>query len=539
VTLTVSAQQQFSATVLNASSTAVEWHASGGTIDANGLFTAPSAPASVTVTATSLADPARSAQALVEVVAAPAIAVQVSPGAATLLAGRPQQFTASVVNDPLNRGVTWTASAGSVDASGLFTAPASAGVVTVTATSKADQTKSASATITVAELSIAVTPPAIALQTGATQQFTATVTGWSDAAVTWSASAGAVSATGLFTAPATAGTVTVTATSVADPTRSASATVTVVAPTVPLPVVVSVTPGTATLLGGAQQQFAATVSNAADTGVTWSASAGTITATGLFTAPVGPTSVTVTARSRADPTKTASAVVDVRQISIAVAPATASVALGATRQFTATVTGWANAAVTWSASAGSITASGLFTAPANLGHVTVTATSVADPTRSASAAVTVTHPSLAEGPHALSLSIAAPGASVPVSGISLELVLPAGVTVTTSDATTGEIASAALRAGSALPTTHVLTGKYSPSTREVAIVVAARPTVSWGGEFVRLGFTVEPGANVTAADVLGLNATLRSYKVVGVDTAAHGTVALTPQAATTLAVVAP
>ena len=45
--------------------------------------------------------------------------------------------------------VKWTASGGSIDATGLFTAPGSAGAVTVTATSTADTTKSGTATITV------------------------------------------------------------------------------------------------------------------------------------------------------------------------------------------------------------------------------------------------------------------------------------------------------------------------------------------------------------------------------------------------------
>jgi len=77
-------------------------------------------------------------------------------------------------------------------------------------------------------------------------------------------------------------------------------------------------------------------------------------------------------------------------ITVAVAPTTATVVAGATKQFTATVTGPSNTNVTWTASGGTVSATGLFTASANAGPATVTATSVADTTKSASAAVTVT-----------------------------------------------------------------------------------------------------------------------------------------------------
>src|SRR6185503_19124416 len=60
-----------------------------------------------------------------------------------------------------------------------------------------------------------------------TQQFTATVTGASDTAVTWSASGGTITAAGLFTAPQIGGSYVVRATSVADPRSSGTALATV------------------------------------------------------------------------------------------------------------------------------------------------------------------------------------------------------------------------------------------------------------------------------------------------------------------------
>lgn len=76
--------------------------------------------------------------------------------------------------------------------------------------------------------------------------------------------------------------------------------------------------------------------------------------------------------------------------SISLSPTTASVAGGGTVQFTATVTGNANTDVQWDATSGTISATGLYTAPTIGGGYVIRATSVADPTASATALVTVT-----------------------------------------------------------------------------------------------------------------------------------------------------
>jgi acid phosphatase len=139
--------------------------------------------------------------------------------------------------------VTWSASSGTVNASGVFTASASAGTAMVTATSTQDPTKSSAASVTVqssppasstiTSVQVACNPSTVS--TNATSQCSATVkgTGNYSSAVTWSASQGAINASGLFTAPATAGAATVTATSVQDTTQSGQATVTVQSQTPP------------------------------------------------------------------------------------------------------------------------------------------------------------------------------------------------------------------------------------------------------------------------------------------------------------------
>ena len=79
-------------------------------------------------------------------------------------------------------------------------------------------------------LSVSLSPAGVSLWTGGTQAFQATVTGTSNTAVTWSVvetSGGSVSATGLYTAPGTAGTYHVKAVSVADGSKSAQAPVSV------------------------------------------------------------------------------------------------------------------------------------------------------------------------------------------------------------------------------------------------------------------------------------------------------------------------
>jgi hypothetical protein len=82
---------------------------------------------------------------------------------------------------------------------------------------------------------------------------------------------------------------------------------------------------------------------------------------------------------------------------VTVSPSSASLAAGATQQFTASVGGTANQNVTWgvdgiaggNVTVGTIDSSGLYSAPATAGSHTVTATSVADPTASGSVPVSI------------------------------------------------------------------------------------------------------------------------------------------------------
>lgn len=82
-------------------------------------------------------------------------------------------------------------------------------------------------------------------------------------------------------------------------------------------------------------------------------------------------------------------------ITVAVGPASPSVSVGASKQFTAMVSGTSNKAVSWSvaeANGGSIDASGKYTAPMKAGSFHVVATSQADSSKSGSVSVSVTAP---------------------------------------------------------------------------------------------------------------------------------------------------
>jgi hypothetical protein len=80
-------------------------------------------------------------------------------------------------------------------------------------------------------------------------------------------------------------------------------------------------------------------------------------------------------------------------VRVTISPTAATLPVGGTRTFSAAVTGTSNTVVTWSiqegASGGSITSGGVYTAPNVPGTYHVVATSQADPTKHATATITV------------------------------------------------------------------------------------------------------------------------------------------------------
>ncbi|MGH9476656.1 MAG: hypothetical protein ACRD1C_10015 [Terriglobales bacterium] len=530
-------QQQFTATVTNVGNSAVVWkvdgqlngNANAGTITQAGLYSAPSAVPSggtVTVQAMSVANDNVSASAVIKLIAP--VTLTLTPAAATVKPGGTVQFSV-VVNNAANTNVTWavdgasggSAIDGTISTTGLYTAPASfsgLGQVTVTATSVADPGVSAQAVIALGQtVAININPTTATVATGQTADFTASVAGASDTSVTWSvagvgggnATVGTMDALGVFTAPArvpSPATETITATSNADATKSASAQVTIVQP-----VAVTISPTSAQVTLGATQNFTAAVANSTNLAVTWSVNSinggnltlGTISSSGVYTAPAampGSTTVTVTATSLADTSKAASAAVTlIAPLTVTVSPTSATVNLGATQAFSATVTGGSgsNTAVTWSvneltggtSAVGMISASGLFTAPATLPKnpvETVTATSQADATKSASAQVTLQVPPLAftltPASSTLTLGKAQTGT------ITLQLSLAAGFTTPVTLSVAGQPVNVSTTVS---PATATASGTITLSVHTASISLAA------SGVPITLTATSEDGSGNT------------------------------------------
>jgi len=277
--------QAYSASFCLAAGTSVVWDVNGiasgnatvGTIASTGpataVYTAPAdLPATNPVTIHATA-PATGASASATVTVTSSVSVSVSPSTATLAVGQRMTFT-PIVTNTTDTTVTWSvngapngnATVGQVCQSGTnpcvappgpdsgsidYVAPASVPAtnpVNLTATSNADPSQSGTATISITSatgpVAVTISPPyafvAPSSSTPSTQQFFATVTGTTNANVSWSvqsavagqgcagAACGSVDANGLYTAPAAApspNAISVIATSQADSTKSASATI--------------------------------------------------------------------------------------------------------------------------------------------------------------------------------------------------------------------------------------------------------------------------------------------------------------------------
>src|SRR5579864_2897528 len=363
------------------------------------------------------------------------VKVSISPNFSTLQVGQSLQFSASVsgtsdtsLNWLVNGMMGGSSTTGTISQSGLYRAPLAlpSGTVTITAQSVANTAALANASVSivsapVAVISVSVSPTSASLQVGQSQQFSGTVSGTTYSGLNWmvngvrggNSTVGTVSTSGLYTAPLSVPStaISVTAQSVAQSTASASAAVSITAAPA---VSVSVSPGSASVTVGHSQQFSAGVSGTSNTAVNWmvngalggNSTVGTVTSSGMYTAPpaVPSSSVAVTAQSAAQTTASASAPVSIMPatVSVSISPTNANVQVSQSQLFSATVSGASNGAVNWlvsgilggNSSLGTITSAGLYTAPASVPStaVVVTAQSSASPSSSASAGVTITQP---------------------------------------------------------------------------------------------------------------------------------------------------
>lgn len=256
-------------------------------------------------------------------VAQTGVTVAIDPVNLTLSVGGTRQYSLKLMGTT-NTAVTWAinnlpggnATVGTITSTGFYTAPAvppPGYTVSIKATSVADPTASATGTITVRNqipYVTSVVPSALPLG-----PFSITVNGSrfvSGAQVLWNTTPLVTNYVSQTQLTAT-GNATLTGNfniTVANPGPGA-----VSSPALPIKVsssvVVNVTPASVGLVPGASQQFQAAVSGTANTAVTWRVngtpggdpSLGTITQTGLYTAPSAvPTAgvVTVSALSQAD-----------------------------------------------------------------------------------------------------------------------------------------------------------------------------------------------------------------------------------------------
>jgi hypothetical protein len=380
--LSLGATQQFHATLVGTSNTAVTWEVNGavsgsatlGTISTAGLYTAPAILPStpgVTITAISAADATASGSASVTLT--DSIAVNISPLTATVPTGGAQVFTASVSGSGSSAtGVAWSvngiaggnATVGTIVSGAAGTAlyaaplvPPTPPIVSVTAKSLADPSKFASASVTVAcSATNSVSPAAASVALGSSQSFSASFCLPSGTAITWDVNgvvagnaivgtiAPSSASTAIYTAPADvppANPVTIHATA---GTATASSVVTVTSH-----VTVSISPPLATLGLSQRSSFAAAVSGTADTAVSWSvngipngnSSVGVVcvTASTPCAPPSSPTAsvdyiapaslpaanpVTLLATSHADPSQSGASVITIAgptgPVSVAISP---------------------------------------------------------------------------------------------------------------------------------------------------------------------------------------------------------------------------
>jgi len=261
-------------------------------------------------------------------------------------------------------------------------------------------------------VTVSVTPSSATVRTTRARTFAATVTGAPNT-VTWSVNGiaggntvvGLIDGSGQYMAPTLVpnpNLVTIRATSTASPSASGSASVTVI----PLPGITSVTPspipaGTFTVtVNGVGFTAGSLVSFDGAMLATTFVSTATLTASGSAPAPKSSVPVIV---STPDGEASNTFFVDVTSplpVSVSVSPSNTTVRVKQSRQFTATVQNTPNTAVTWkvngivggNSTVGTISASGSYKAPNSVPNpavVTVSATSVADPTKTATATVTV------------------------------------------------------------------------------------------------------------------------------------------------------
>lgn len=231
--------------------TAVEWTATGGSIGSDGVFTsATTGEFRVIGRRKNPADLPAADTALVTIVPPQSslARINVTPGSTTLQPGAQQSFTVSGTRtdgSTVPVGAVWSATGGTIDAGGTFTAGTTAGTYRVIAkAASANVADTVAVTIAAGAAatlqSIALSPATVTLAAGESRSFTVQghMSNGSTATIstaTFSATGGTIDGSGKYTAGSTAGTYQVTAhaTNPAGADLSATASVSISAPAQP------------------------------------------------------------------------------------------------------------------------------------------------------------------------------------------------------------------------------------------------------------------------------------------------------------------
>lgn len=477
----------------------------------NYTYTAPSPVTSeqtVTLTATSTSDSKLTASVTITLVPA---TVAVSPATASVTVGGALLFSASVSGGVEGEsGVAWTASSGTINGSGEYTAPSAPGSATVTACLSVSKSICGTATVTVlAQLTITGLSPAT-LNAGAnpvnlTISGTGFVTGaqvaFSDTRVTATnpvVNTAGTTITGMVSASSSVGSETVYAI-VTNPGGSPvnSSQVMTIVP-ISYTYTITVSPSAVTLNASQTAQFTAVVTCKTNLGGTcstpsaaWQApSLGSISTNGLYTAPSSVPSTETTqvyACVSGISVCSAKSTVTLTPVVVTVSPATITLFGGQNKQFTTTVSGTTNTSVTWSANA----PSGLYTAPTPVTaaqNVSVTACSAVVSTSCGSAVVSLVPVGITNSPTSASL---APGGSqqfaATVTGATNTAVTWTAVSVAGQlYPAPGTISNGLYKAASSIVAQQFVTvsacAVATPSPCATAsVTVTAPPTINSGG----------------------------------------------------------
>jgi len=353
---------------------------------------------------------------------------------------------------------------------------------------------------------VTVSPGYTTIGVNQTVQYTATVTGLTNTAVTWkinsvvggNSTLGTISQTGLYKAPATVPTVSTLVEALASDNKTLGVQYVVVE--APGPAITSVSPSpaptgnsTITLNGAGFSKSIEALVNGATTGVKWISS--TSVAVNVYVGKAGLVPIQLQNPGTLwGPVFKAQFVASGPPPATTISPASASVSLGATQQFTS------NNATSWTATAGTITQTGLYTAPAAMpasSKVTVTATG---PGGSASAAVTLVNPNAQQiSPVTVTLSL---GATQQFTSIG----------ATSWTAVSGAVTSAGLYTAPAIfpasgTDTLTATGPGGAATATVTLLPPAPSITGVGTNPLPLGLfsTTVTGTGFLATSIARLN----------------------------------